>query len=269
MKGLRYLIICPVVLLLASVTMGIHNYQSAKEAMRQDLTRALRQFVMDESQQRLLTHSMATLHEDMVLTLNDPDQYFCAQLTIPSLKDTSHVALCLMERNREEAFREEAQVCSDTLLWHSTSADAAGVFIALKAYANPTFCSILSHSSQRLPLAGTFICLLMLSAMAMKRRGAEIETAVPVCSSDTPSAIHLTPMQEQLMEMFASAPHHTLTKETICEALWPKKDHPEDTLYTFICRMKASLKRQSDMDIINKRGKEYQLTKRAQQTEDQ
>ena len=164
MKGLRYLIICPVVLLLASVTMGIHNYQAAKEAMRQDLTRALRQFVMDESQQRLLTHSMATLHEDMVLTLNDPDQYFCAQLTIPSLKDTSHVALCLMERNREEAFREEAQVCSDTLLWHSASADAAGVFIALKAYANPTFCSILSHSSQRLPLAGALICLLMLSA---------------------------------------------------------------------------------------------------------
>lgn len=269
MKGLRYLIICPVVLLLASVTMGIHNYQAAKEAMRQDLTRALRQFVMDESQQRLLTHSMATLHEDMVLTLNDPDQYFCAQLTIPSLKDTSHVALCLMERNHGEAFREEAQVCSDTLLWHSTSADAAGVFIALKAYANPTFCSILSHSSQRLPLAGALICLLMLSAMAMKRREADAETAVPVCSSDTPSAIHLTPMQEQLMEMFASAPHHTLTKETICEALWPKKDHPEDTLYTFICRMKASLKRQSDMDIINKRGKEYQLTKRAQQTEDQ
>ena len=258
MKGLRYLIICPVVLLLASVTMGIHNYQAAKEAMRQDLTRALRQFVMDESQQRLLTHSMATLHEDMVLTLNAPDQYFCAQLTIPSLKDTSHVALCLMERNHGEAFREEAQVCSDTLLWHSTSADAAGVFIALKAYANPTFCSILSHSSQRLPLAGALIC-----------RKADAETAVPVCSSNMPSGIHLTPMQEQLMEMFASAPHHTLTKETICEALWPKKDHPEDTLYTFICRMKASLKRQSDMDIINKRGKEYQLTKRAQQTEDQ
>ena len=73
--------------------------------------------------------------------------------------------------------------------------------------------------------------------------------------------VHLKRMQEQLMEMFYSAPDHILSKEAICAALWPKKDNPETTLYTFICRLKSTLKTQSDMDIINKRGKEYQLRK--------
>lgn len=256
MKGLRYLVILPVLVLLASVAMGIHNYQAAKEEMRRDLTHALRQFVMDESQQQLLSSSIATLHKDMVLTLNDPDNCFCAQLTIPSLKDTSHIALCLIERNSNETFREEALVSSDTLLWNA----AHEHLIALKAYANPTYCSILTHSSQRIPLAGIIFCLTMLSVLAFRQDEEKVPTALQPCNPSVASDdIHLTPMQEQLMAMFATAPHHTLTKEAICEALWPKKDHPEDTLYTFICRMKASLKRQSGMDIVNKRGKEYQL----------
>lgn len=61
------------------------------------------------------------------------------------------------------------------------------------------------------------------------------------------------------MEMFRNAPEHTLTKEEICKALWPKKEKPEDTLYTFISRLKTSLRKQSDLQIINRRGREYAL----------
>ena len=71
--------------------------------------------------------------------------------------------------------------------------------------------------------------------------------------------IHLTPMQEQLMEMFVSAPDHILSKDSICATLWPKKERPENTLYTFISRMKVTLRDQLGMDIINIRGKEYKL----------
>jgi DNA-binding response OmpR family regulator len=71
--------------------------------------------------------------------------------------------------------------------------------------------------------------------------------------------IHLTPMQKQLMDLFAAAPNHTLSKEEICAALWPKKDDPDDTLYTFISRLKSSLKRQSTCRIINERGEAYTL----------
>ena len=66
-------------------------------------------------------------------------------------------------------------------------------------------------------------------------------------------------MQEQLMEMFVSAPDHILSKDSICATLWPKKERPENTLYTFISRMKVTLRDQLGMDIINIRGKEYKL----------
>ena len=66
-------------------------------------------------------------------------------------------------------------------------------------------------------------------------------------------------MQMRLMEMFRNAPNQTLAKEEICAALWPKKDKPEDTLYTFISRLKTSLQKQSGLRIVNRRGREYVL----------
>jgi DNA-binding response OmpR family regulator len=83
---------------------------------------------------------------------------------------------------------------------------------------------------------------------------------VAVVHSSTHADLVLTPMQEQLMNMFLESPTRTLTKEEICSALWPKKDNPDDTLYTFISRMKSSLARQSSSyRIENKRGREYFL----------
>ena len=267
MSGMRALMLLPLALMLTSIILGMEEYNSTKEAMRQDLTRALRRFVMDESQQRLLTHSMATLHEDMVLTLNDPDQYFCAQLTIPSLKDTSHVSVCLLRHNGRDSFREKAFVYSDTLLLHSSQQESGDAVIAFKAYANPSFCSVLGHSDQRLSITGLILCLLMLSVILWRVRmsGKGIETAVAY-TQPLKSEIHLTPMQEQLMSMFASAPDHILSKETICATLWPKKEHPENTLYTFISRLKVTLKDQSDIDIVNIRGKEYKLVNPSKNT---
>ena len=131
---------------------------------------------------------------------------------------------------------------------------------ALKAYANPSLCAVLGHSDQRLPLAGIILCLLMLSGMAWKARmsGNNMEMVV-MPPQPSRREMHLTPMQEQLMDMFTAAPDHILSKETICAALWPKKERPENTLYTFISRLKVTLKDQSGMDIVNIRGKEYQL----------
>ena len=260
MRGLRYLMIVPVLLLLCSVAAGFNNYQETKEEMRQDLTCALRQFVLDESQQSLLLDTLTSIHQNGVLTLNDVESSFNDQLTIIPLKDTSHVSVCLLRHDDQNPFKEEAFVNSDTLLLHSAKQESGDAVIAFKAYANPSFCAVLGHSDQRLPLTGIILCLLMFSAMVWRLRmaGHDVKLAVP---STQPSRkeIHLTPMQEQLMDMFASAPSHILSKETICAALWPKKERPENTLYTFISRLKVTLKDQSEMDIVNVRGKEYKL----------
>lgn len=260
MRGLRYLIIVPALLLLASIGVGFSNYQETKKEMCQDLTCALQQFALDESQQLLLLDTLSSLHHNGVLTLNDVESSFNDQLTILPLKDTSHVSVCLLRKDDQNPFKEEAFVCSDTLLWHSAQQESSDAVIALKAYANPSLCAVLGHSDQRLPLAGIILCLLMLSGMAWKARmpGNNMEMMV-MPSQPSKREMHLTPMQEQLMDMFTAAPDHILSKETICAALWPKKEHPENTLYTFISRLKVTLKDQSGMDIVNIRGKEYQL----------
>lgn len=260
MRGLRYLMIIPVLLLLGSIAVGFSNYQDAKEEMRQDLTCALQQFVLDQSRQLMLLDTLPTLNQDRVLTLNDVESSFSDQLTILPLKDTSHVSVCLLRHDDRDSFKEKAFLSSDTLLLHSVQQENGDAVIALKAYANPSICAVLGRSDQRLPLTGIILCLLILSGMAWKTRMKEREVEIATLSSQpSKSEIHLTPMQEQLMDMFASTPDHILSKESICAALWPKKERPENTLYTFISRLKVTLKDQSDMDIVNIRGKEYKL----------
>ncbi len=69
----------------------------------------------------------------------------------------------------------------------------------------------------------------------------------------------LTPMQQQLMEMFFRSPSHLLTKSEICEALWPKKDDASETLYTLIRRLKPVIEQHSDLKIEADRGRAYEL----------
>ena len=268
MRGLRYMIIVPVLLLMTSVVIGVNNYQKTKEKMSRDLTSALRQLVLNEQSQQLLLDSLHSLSKDMVLTLNEVESRFNSQLSIPSLKDTSHVSICLLRQDEQNPFREKAFVCSDTLLWLSPYYKNGDAVIAVKAYANPSLCSVLGHSDQRLPLTGLLLCLLLFLGMVWKSKkwGDNINMTM-ISNLSSTKEIHLTPMQEQLMDMFANSPDHTLSKETICSVLWPKKEQPENTLYTFICRLKGTLKEQSDMDIINKRGKVYQLVRKTETTD--
>ena len=72
----------------------------------------------------------------------------------------------------------------------------------------------------------------------------------------------LTPMQQQLMEMFFRSPSHLLTKSEICEALWPKKDDASETLYTLIRRLKPVIEQHSKLKIEADRGRAYELKTR-------
>ena len=72
----------------------------------------------------------------------------------------------------------------------------------------------------------------------------------------------LTPMQQQLMEMFFRSPSHLLTKAEICEALWPKKDDASETLYTLIRRLKPVIEQHSKLKIEADRGRAYELKTR-------
>lgn len=71
--------------------------------------------------------------------------------------------------------------------------------------------------------------------------------------------VKLTPMQQQLMEMFFRSESHQLSKTEICDALWPKKDDANDTLYTLIRRLKPIIEEHSDLKIESDRGRAYEL----------
>ena len=74
--------------------------------------------------------------------------------------------------------------------------------------------------------------------------------------------VRLTPMQQQLMEMFFRSESHQLSKTEICEALWPKKDDANDTLYTLIRRLKPIIEEHSELKIESDRGRAYELKHR-------
>ena len=75
----------------------------------------------------------------------------------------------------------------------------------------------------------------------------------------TGERIHLTPMQHTLLEMFLKSDDHTLTKQEICDRLWPKKPDANDTLYTLIRRIKPIIEANSNLKIESDRGRSYSL----------
>ena len=79
-------------------------------------------------------------------------------------------------------------------------------------------------------------------------------------NADSQQAIHFTPMQHQLMQMFFEK--HQLTKQEICDELWPKKPDASETLYTLIRRIKPIIESNSNLVIESERGKAYRLTER-------
>ena len=53
--------------------------------------------------------------------------------------------------------------------------------------------------------------------------------------------------------------HHQLSKQEICDALWPKKPDASETLYTLIRRIKPVIELNSNLMIESERGKSYRL----------
>ena len=71
--------------------------------------------------------------------------------------------------------------------------------------------------------------------------------------------IRFTPMQHTLLEMFMNSETHSLSKQEICDRLWPKKPDASDTLYTLIKRIKPIIEEYSNLKIESDRGKSYSL----------
>ena len=167
-------------------------------------------------------------------------------ITIAEIKETA----CLAMRTIRKGNRHETELIAE---------------------ANCDFSTVLMLSDQRASASLMLVGLLWLIGSTVYIRRHKPELIVQgitygglIFSNDrfsnaTGERIHLTPMQHTLLEMFLKSDDHTLTKQEICNRLWPKKPDANDTLYTLIRRIKPIIEANSNLKIESDRGRSYSL----------
>lgn len=207
------------------------SYRRAEQRIAEDVNKAL----------ELTLSQMPT---DVLST--DTIRCYRNLLTIPELKDTACIAMQTVRKNGR----------------HET---------VIVAEANCNFMTIFMLSDQRASGILLFIGMLWMIGSLWYMRRYKPELLVQGVSyggivftgkqfvNTSGEQIHLTPMQYSLLEMFMNAENHTLSKQEICDRLWPKKPDASDTLYTLIKRTKPIVEANSNLKIESDRGKTYSL----------
>ena len=223
----KYLVLVLFSLIIASSATSLSSYRATEQVVNNDLSRALSQ-TLAEQQSDVIT-------QDTIRTFN-------SHLQIAELRGKATIAV-----------------------------DAKGR--QFKAYASCSQATIFSLSDQR-PTAILWTITLMWAAFCFYRYRQNTEQIINTLQygglsfAETEKTfydnqgrpIKLTPMQQQLMEMFFNSGNHQLTKAEICDALWPKKPDASETLYTLIRRIKPIIEQSSNLKIESDRGKAYRLT---------
>jgi hypothetical protein len=223
----KFLVIVLFALIVASSATSFGSYRATERQIERDMSQAL-------------SSALANQQSDVIT--QDTIQRFNSHLQIAEL-------------------RGKATIAVDT---HGRE---------FKAYARCSEATIFSLSDQRLTAVLWTLTLLWAVFCFYRRRQNEVQLAGMMqygglCFVEAGGTfydtqgqyIKLTPMQQQLMEMFFRSDSHQLTKTEICDALWPKKPDASETLYTLIRRLKPIIEQHSNLKIEADRGKSYRLT---------
>lgn len=223
----QYLVIVLFVLIVASCATSLVSYRTAERQVNDDMSQAL--------------SSALAMQQSNVIT-QDTIQSFNSHLQIAELRGKATIAVDTKGRE-------------------------------FKAYARCSEATIFSLSDQRLTAVLWSMTLLWAAFCFYRRRHEMLQMAGMLqygglCFAEAEGTfydakgqrIKLTPMQQQLMEMFFRSEAHQLTKTEICDALWPKKPDASETLYTLIRRLKPVIEQHSNLKIESDRGRAYELT---------
>ena len=229
MKILPYIVFS--FLMLCALCTGINSYHRTEYMIAQDVNQALKQVLLK-------------MPDNVVTT--DTIRCYRNCLTITELKDTAGIAMRTVRRGGR---------------WETK----------LVAEANCNFATTFKMSDQKASGSLLFIGMLWLLSSLWYVRRNKPELIVQglayggiVFHDDkfmtiSGEEIRLTPMQHSLLEMFITTDSHTLSKQEICDQLWPKKPDASDTLYTLIKRIKPIIETHSTLKIESDRGKSYSL----------
>lgn len=262
------------ILMLTSLLTGCHNYQAAKGRIVADLNRALTLTLKEKednliTQDTIKTYRQLRRHAGGRVAISLADKRFCRHLKDERLRDSAFITFDVVDDHYSAVDVGGQAVCSDTLLVRNAR---VGETLAFRSYARLSAAAILGMSDQRMPILLMTAAMLwaLCSSLYMRRlRGRQplAEGFGGLVYSETDGcfynvsheSIRFTPMQQQLVLMFWNAPSHSLSKEEICAALWPKKEDASDTLYTLIRRVKPIIEAHTDLKIVADRGRNYSL----------
>ncbi|MBP3228895.1 MAG: helix-turn-helix domain-containing protein [Bacteroidaceae bacterium] len=227
----RTLLWAVVAFVAASVVASVDSFCTARGRVHSDMEQALALTLRQQGSD--------VITPDTIRTFNN-------HLQITDLRGKATLAV----DTRGSGFRAYAQCSEATVLGLSDQRPAAVLW---------TVSIVLSLLLWRRSVAGRLPEPVSMDVKGQTLGGLTLCNASGDFHDATGCAVHFTPMQRQLMEMFFHSGTHTLTKAEICDTLWPRKPDASETLYTLVRRLKQTLDQHSSLKIEADRGRAYRL----------
>ena len=225
----KYLVIVLFGLIMASGATSFSSYRATERLVENDMSQAL-------------ASALAEQQSDVIS--QDTIQVFNSHLQMEALRGKAVLAVA----TRQDGLRCEAKCSAATIFAMSDQRPASVLWTITMVWM--AFC-LYRRYRVRPQLVGV-----------TQYGGLSYAESVGHFVDTAGHQVKLTPMQQQLMEMFFLSPSHSLTKTEICNALWPKKPDASETLYTLIRRIKPIIEEHSNLRIEVDRGKAYTLKTR-------
>jgi len=222
----QYAVIVLFALIIASCLTSFGSYKSTSRLINEDMDRALA-LALEEQQSNVITQD--TIHA------------FNSHLQTAELRGKATIAV----DTKGQQFRAYARCSEATIFSLSDQRPTAIIWTLTLMWA--VFCFYRRRQD-----------VMQMTGM-LQYGGLSYAEANGTFYDTKGQRIKLTPMQQQLMEMFFRSDSHLLTKTEICDALWPKKPDASETLYTLIRRLKPVVEQHSDLKIESDRGRAYEL----------
>lgn len=198
--------------------------------------------------QKDVANALAMTMKQMPCDVVTTDTIACYRsfITIDEVRDTARVAMRTVRKNgRQETELIAESGCDFATIFMMSDQKASGALLAaslLWLMASSVY--VRRHRPEIMLHGVSYGGIIYANERFMTSKGEQVR---------------LTPMQHSLLEMFFHADDHTLSKQDICNRLWPKKPDASDTLYTLIRRLKPIIEEHSNLKIESDRGKSYTL----------
>lgn len=258
---LRYGMLVPLALTIASVISCCLSYSNAKQSITDDLNDAILSLANENRELWTRPDTIAAIRQ-MYETTHKPLIYQASDVNFRnnSLKNEAYFTLALVDKRNTSPNFKGNKIASDSIMLVPARA-TNGLAIQVQGFADCSMASIIIASDQTLPgILFSLSILSMASMFVLKRRAVKISERGLVAIPASPSldGIKLTPMQRRFAQMLLDAPDRKVEKRILCEVLWDNKCNAEESLYTLVRRTKTVLAK-ADIEIVCNRGDSYEL----------